>query len=335
MKNRIIDSEKLSVVIPVYNVEQYLSRCIESILKQSYENLEIILIDDGSTDSSAVICDEYATKDARVKVIHQENAGVSVARNKGLDYCTGGYITFVDSDDWLEDIYAQLMEKVICYKADLLMYDLNDVYEKDNGEIVSIPRKTWRNIADYKVITGKEMYYLTIGHSALQCNRIYSAQAISDIRLNTELKFGEDLLFVIDAMKNIHTSVIVAKNGYNYLRARQGSVSSAKINNTYGHFLFASEKAYMSLKECGFSTIGIERVCIASLMMTKSICASDMDIADAYIKQCQTIIDSISKKDKMEYFFDNHFSLKHKIWFLLLSCSVRFVVNMRLVLSRK
>ena len=91
----------LSVIIPVYNVEKYLRKCVDSILLQDFANMEVILVDDGSPDNSGAICDEYAEKDARVKVIHKENGGVSSARNTGLDVAQGKYIAFVDSDDYL------------------------------------------------------------------------------------------------------------------------------------------------------------------------------------------------------------------------------------------
>ena len=112
---------KISIIIPVYQVEKYIKRCLDSILSQTYSNLEIILIDDGSRDMSGKICDEYAIKDSRIKVIHQDNAGVSVARNKGLDICTGDYVTFVDSDDFLEPL---MYEKMICVTA-LKMMELH------------------------------------------------------------------------------------------------------------------------------------------------------------------------------------------------------------------
>ena len=99
----------VSVIVPVYNVAAYLQRCLDSLLGQTYRNLEIICVNDGSTDGSAAILDEYATKDARIKVIHQENAGVSVARNRGLDSATGEYVGFIDADDWLEpDAYEKI-----------------------------------------------------------------------------------------------------------------------------------------------------------------------------------------------------------------------------------
>ena len=96
----------ISVIVPVYNVEEYLDRCIESIVNQTYKNLEILLIDDGSTDNSYNICDKWAKKDNRIKVVHKENGGVSSARNVGLDVATGDYIGFVDSDDYISiDMY--------------------------------------------------------------------------------------------------------------------------------------------------------------------------------------------------------------------------------------
>lgn len=93
--------EKISVIVPVYNVEKYLERCVESIFKQTYKNIEIILVDDGSTDNSGKICDKFLKKDERVKVIHKENGGLSDARNAGLEILSGKYIMFVDSDDWI------------------------------------------------------------------------------------------------------------------------------------------------------------------------------------------------------------------------------------------
>ena len=101
---------ELSIIVPVYNTAQYLPQCIESILKQSFKNWELILIDDGSTDGSAEICEEWAQKDARIKVIHKVNSGQADSRNQALEICQGAYIGFVDSDDWIEEsMYEVLM----------------------------------------------------------------------------------------------------------------------------------------------------------------------------------------------------------------------------------
>ena len=113
----------ISIIIPVYKVEPYLERCLDSVVGQTYRNLEIILVDDGSPDRSGEICDEYAAHDGRIIVIHQENQGVSAARNAGLDIAKGDYILFVDSDDWLEkDACRTVMEKTLARQADLACF---------------------------------------------------------------------------------------------------------------------------------------------------------------------------------------------------------------------
>lgn len=121
----------ISVIIPVYNVEKYLHRCLDSVIAQTYQNLEIICVDDGSIDDSGKICDQYAVRDARIKVIHQENQGLSAARNKGLDAAEGEYIAFVDSDDYiLEDMYKKMLDKLLNYNVDLCVcqwqYEFSD-----------------------------------------------------------------------------------------------------------------------------------------------------------------------------------------------------------------
>ena len=108
-----MNKEVISIVVPIYKVEKYIKKCIDSIIEQTYKNLEIILVDDGSPDGCAKICDEYAKKDKRIKAIHKENGGLSDARNVGIDISTGKYICFVDSDDYIENNYIELLYKCI------------------------------------------------------------------------------------------------------------------------------------------------------------------------------------------------------------------------------
>lgn len=116
--------ERISVVVPVYNAAQYLERCIDSILNQTYPEIELLLIDDGSNDESGQICDNYAQIDGRVRVVHQENKGVAAARNRGIDLASGNFVTFVDGDDWIEPVmYEQMMRKVEEYSCDVVMCD--------------------------------------------------------------------------------------------------------------------------------------------------------------------------------------------------------------------
>ena len=140
----------ISVIIPVYNVEKYLHRCLDSVIAQTYQNLEIICVDDGSVDESGKICDQYAVRDARIKVIHQENQGLSAARNRGLDAAEGEYISFVDSDDYiLEDMYKKMLDKLLNYNVDLCVcqwqYEFSDgrqVVKKKNIDPTIYGRKT-------------------------------------------------------------------------------------------------------------------------------------------------------------------------------------------------
>lgn len=116
---------KISIIVPVYNTGKYLPRCLESIMKQTYQNIEIVLVDDGSTDDSFSICEEYAARDSRIVVVRQENMGNNAARKTGLNVSTGDYITFVDSDDWIgRDLVAQLCQHIIGNDADMVIGDV-------------------------------------------------------------------------------------------------------------------------------------------------------------------------------------------------------------------
>ena len=140
----------ISVIIPVYNVEKYLHRCLDSVIAQTYQNIEIICVDDGSIDESGRICNQYAVRDARIKVIHQENQGLSAARNRGLDAAEGEYIAFVDSDDYiLEDMYKKMLDKLLNYNVDLCVcqwqYEFSDgrqVVKRKNIDPTIYGRKT-------------------------------------------------------------------------------------------------------------------------------------------------------------------------------------------------
>ena len=140
-----MSSPLVSVIVPIYKVEPYLRRCLDSIVNQTYRKLEIILIDDGSPDKSPQICDEYAAKDSRIKVIHKENGGLSDARNVGLDICKGKFFSFVDSDDWINERYIDILLNIaIETKADITIGEHKRIYdnqpffdEKENVQILS------------------------------------------------------------------------------------------------------------------------------------------------------------------------------------------------------
>ena len=125
--------EKLSVIVPVYNVEPYIKRCLDSLVNQTYQNLEIILVNDGSTDGSGAVCDEYARADKRIQVVHKENGGIASARKAGILYATGKYTTNVDPDDWVEaDAYEYMAGKLEQYTPDMLVLG----YKKEHTDFI-------------------------------------------------------------------------------------------------------------------------------------------------------------------------------------------------------
>ena len=132
----MINKKKLSIIIPVFNVEEYLPKCIESVVNQTYDNLEILLINDGSTDNSGVICDNFAHKDERVKVVHKENGGLSAARNLGLSLATGHYIAFLDSDDYIDsEMYETLVDALENADADIAACGFKEIYQNKHLQI--------------------------------------------------------------------------------------------------------------------------------------------------------------------------------------------------------
>lgn len=133
---------KISVIIPVYNSEKYLARCVESVINQTYQDWEMLLIDDGSTDKSGKMCDQYASSDVRIKTVHQKNARIGAARNRGLDMASGDYITFIDSDDFIEpDTYETAIMLAKKYDADLVQWDCEYFYDNDrNADDMNRPK---------------------------------------------------------------------------------------------------------------------------------------------------------------------------------------------------
>ncbi|WP_296029137.1 glycosyltransferase family 2 protein [uncultured Treponema sp.] len=155
----------LSVIIPVYNVEKYLSRCVDSVLNQTYKDFELILVDDGSLDNSPVICDGYKKKDSRVKVMHKENGGLSSARNAGLEICKGDYIFFIDSDDWLTDekVLEEFISKAETENADFVYSFMNTATDKIQKEIRMSQR--------FK--DNDKLFFLSNPYLFSACNKLY------------------------------------------------------------------------------------------------------------------------------------------------------------------
>lgn len=170
--------ELISVIIPVYEVEQYLRRCVDSVINQTYKNLEIILVDDGSPDNCGKICDEYAVKDSRIKVIHKENGGLSSARNAGIDVAQGAYLSFVDSDDYInEQFIERLYDLLKEYDADIAQCD----YVKTAGEIPE--NISHENIDIFDNLGALDAMYCINGvQMVIVCNKLFKKSLFENMR---------------------------------------------------------------------------------------------------------------------------------------------------------
>lgn len=195
-----VSMPKISIIVPLYNSEKYLARCIKSILNQTFKNFELILVDDGSIDGSLSICEGFAEKDTRIKVIHKENGGVSTARNTGLEIAVGDYITFVDSDDYIEpNMYEQMMNKALEYDCDVVLCDCLKEFD-GYSEIYSHNIRS--GFYDYKrlkteyyphlLVTEKIEYPATISNCRLLWK---NALNTPQMRYEQGIRYSEDLLF--------------------------------------------------------------------------------------------------------------------------------------------
>lgn len=221
----------ISVIIPVYNVEQYLRQCVDSVLAQTYTNYEILLVDDGSTDNSGEICDEYSRKDSRIKVIHQKNAGLSEARNRGFNPANGEYVYFLDSDDWIkaETLYA-LAQKAYQDNADIVFFDSMSFEDSEKG--YQIPQRYIRK-CEYSTNKG-----LTVFDKMQTHKEFHSAVPLLFFRKTFLVESGirfypgilyEDMLFAFEALTKADI-VAQCKEAFYQRRYRNHSITQSKVS---------------------------------------------------------------------------------------------------------
>lgn len=247
----------LSIIVPVYNVEKYLTRCIESLLKQDVGNKEILLIDDGSTDGSPVICDSYADNYEFIEVQHKKNAGLGYARNSGLDLAKGKYVAFIDSDDEVEsNHFCKLIESSEVIEADACLSGMTDVYENSRIECPHpfAGRIFDRNGIQNELLPSMLGYDLTGGnYSGMSvCRGIYNRKLIEKnaIRFRSEREYiSEDVIFDIEFMKTASKVSVIGGAGYYYYH-NAGSLTTKYKPNRFEE----SKKLYLFeeslIKDC-------------------------------------------------------------------------------------
>lgn len=209
----------ISVIVPIYKVEKYLCKCVDSLINQTYKNLEIILVDDGSPDNCPQICDDYSKKDSRIKVIHKENGGLSDARNAGMKIATGEYISFIDSDDWVE---TQMIEKMFtCInkdKSDVVSSGVKWV--KDDGSLINDVTVDEDGILD--TVTGMKELLKDGLLKQHVWNKLYKASLISNIPYEKG-KYHEDVFWSYQVFGIAEKTSVMKDSFYNYVQ-RKGSI---------------------------------------------------------------------------------------------------------------
>lgn len=255
----------ISIIVPVYNSEKTLHRCIDSVINQSMKDWELLLIDDGSKDTSGEICDEYAAKDYRIKVFHKENGGVSSARNLGLDNSIGKWVTFIDSDDWI--VNSALDIDCAKFNEDLLLFSY---YSVSSGV------EKLKTIDEY-VLSDKEELDSFISkfliYSILKApwSKLFKRVKIGSIRFDENVRLGEDVLFMFDFLGGVE-SCRVFNNIFYVYNEGENSLSS-KYRLSIEEAIYAMEKQFQSYDKLTFTNEQVEKYIFLDY---KSYCYNDI-----------------------------------------------------------
>lgn len=239
----------ISIIVPIYRVEPYLSRSIESIINQSYKELEILLVDDGSPDGCGTICDTYAEKDTRITVLHQANAGVSAARNAGLAAAKGEYIGFVDPDDFVDpNMYLDMLHAIESENADLAICGYNYADEKGN-----VDAKRLYRISDNEILTQKQLMSCmsdmppTVRLGVV--TKLFRKELLHDLQFTEGLHSAEDVLFLTEYVLRTEKAVFVHKPLYlNTVRVGSATHGGLKINSL-ADSITVHDKMYKTIVE--------------------------------------------------------------------------------------
>lgn len=296
--------DKISVIVPIYKVEDYLHRCVDSIINQTYANLEIILVDDGSPDNCPMICDEYAKKDSRIRVVHKKNGGLSDARNAGIDIATGEYIMFIDSDDFVDiEMMESMMKNMIDNNVDMVVCNIKYVYE--DREVVKYNQAD-RILDRYEAM---EEYLKDGVVQAVAWNKLYKKSLINDMRYKVG-KTNEDEFFTYKVVDKTDKIYYNSRPFYNYIQrdsSIMGKYSLKRLDGveaSYERLNFIKER-YPDLYEKEKKTF--INLCIYSYQMILKEPNLDKN------KQGRKILNNYTKKIKFNKTELKNYSYKDKL----------------------
>lgn len=239
----------ISVIVPVYNVAPYLRQCVESILSQSYQHLEVLLVDDGSTDESGRICDDYASQDKRVRVIHKQNGGLSSARNVGLQHATGEWIAFVDSDDWIEpELFARCLQEIDQHPdLDLVRFGFNCCYPQGEEHSLTYRKEPFLELEGRTDVYPEDLFCGKGAILATVWSSLYRASVLKKLGITfIEGLIHEDEYFTAELYARMRTLKArkIDVYGYNYRLQRSGAIT---FNQDYLRSLDHLGKGFQSL----------------------------------------------------------------------------------------
>ena len=244
----------ISVIVPVYNVEPYLKKCVDSICRQTYQNLEIILVDDGSTDHSGSLCDEFVVADSRIQVIHKANGGLSDARNAGIEVASGQYWMFVDSDDYLAlDTAETLLRATIRNRCEIAVCNMVRIYE--DGELESFYCPVTES-----TIWADEQRFETLKQPSV-CNKLFRAELFEGIRFPKGKYYEDTFIYHVLAYRASRIA-LTGLDGYYYLSRRESILGHPQFTDRYFDFVEAVYKRATFLLDYGVADYG-EEACLS------------------------------------------------------------------------
>lgn len=298
------ENPDFSIIIPVYNCEKYLKRCLDSILAQTFNRYEVILINDGSTDKSGELCDYYANINKRIIVIHKKNAGVSAARNDGLKKATGKYITFLDSDDYIEEDYLEYANKMFG-KFDIKLLntgffsEVEDENDNKTFDLITAKEKEYKNYDEIK----KDLVYLWDTHMLYNIwNKIYINEIIQKNKIEFPAKnFGEDMEFNREYLRYVDKMYNSEKCFYHYIKERKGSITAKYKENLFNirvkeYYEFNQYFSKNNLKEEEYIEFSSRRFIERVLGCVENICGSELSPKEKKIKLKEIINHKLTKE---------------------------------------
>lgn len=313
-------NDLISIIVPVYKAEKYLRRCIESILAQTYQNIEVLLVDDGSPDGSGAICDEYAEKDSRVRVFHKENAGVSSARNLGLREAKGEYIGFVDADDYIDKtMYDTLLNNLVKESADISVCSYYQ--EDDNG----VFHKHWPQ-DDYLTISGDRQIEYLIANQYYTCScwdRLFKKALLSGLQFDETKKVYEDLLFLYEVAKKSSSTVFTSAPLYYYCNNDGTSVARNPFDDKKMDVIKVSQYILDDISATYPSLKGTAR---REFVRNNLMCASLAKAAGYKNQDNIQLIQHYIRKNLLHYLFSNA-AVGYKVNALLISLSWKMFIK--------